>query len=477
MSTNNLLITGATIVTKDDADRVLEDACILISDGRIAAIGGPIPIPEGTTRIDARGMIAMPGLVNAHSHLWQFGVRGIGMNWSGLELHLRTQSGLATAASVEYMRAATLLGALLMLDSGVTTVLDWCHGGKTLDHALAAIEALQTTGIRAIFARGSVKTLPQTQDEAHFSRTPYPREDAVELRRHFGANDGQVQLALALLGTTYTDLDVTLADLRLAEELGLMSSVHQGGYPGAVEGGYPEIIRHIDISRHNIVHGMQIPDEDLVQIIAAGASITATPTAEIRTGFREPMIRRVAEAGGVVSIGSDSAINAPSDMFTAMRDSLMVQRLFNHQHAEAAKPSARLRHGAHMVSRTAKLPPRITPTSNDALTWATRGNAQALGMQDEVGALTVGRRADLVLMNPSTLAMAPALNPIDSIVGLGSAASVDTVIVDGKILKSAGRLAYPRLDELIADVRRLGQELYASLGFDALHDPLLPSVF
>jgi cytosine/adenosine deaminase-related metal-dependent hydrolase len=284
-------------------------------------------------------------------------------------------------------------------------------------------------------------------------------------------------MALALLGSTYTDLEVTLADLRLSEELGLMSSVHQGGYPGAVEGGYPEIIKHIDISRHNIVHGTQIPDDDLKRIIDAGASITATPAAEIRTGFREPMIRRVAEAGGIVSIGSDSAINAPSDMFTAMRDSLMVQRLFNHQRAEVAKPSPRLRHGTHIVSRNAKLPARVAPTSNDALTWATRGNAWVLGMQDEVGSLTVGRKADLVLMNPATIGMAPALNPVDAIVGCGSPASVDTVIVGGAILKSGGRLAYPHLDRLLEDIRRLGHDLYASLGFDALRDPLLPTVF
>jgi cytosine/adenosine deaminase-related metal-dependent hydrolase len=460
----------------DASTGILASADIRIDAGTITAIGPDLEIPANASVIEADGLIAIPGLVNAHAHLWQTAVRGVGINWSGLELHLRTQSGFATAASVDFIRASTLLGALALLDSGTTSVLDWCHGGTTNYHALAALESLDASGIRAVFARGTVKTLPKAK-EPHFSTARYPRADAESLLATRGSNDGRVTLALALLGPSFTSLEVTLDDFALAADLGLASSSHVGRSPGAVEGGYVGLAKHgADLSRHNVVHGTQTSNEELAVLLAAGASITATSAAEVRTAPHAPMTRRVEAAGGHPSLGSDSAITGSADMFTVMRDSLMLDRLFGHLAAAPAVPRVEAV-GVKVNARDTAVPPRLTPTSLDALRWATVNGASALGLSDRVGTLSVGKQADIVLLDSRSLSLAPALNPVDAVVGFGSAQSVHTVMVAGEIVKSQGHLLFSGLDDLIDEASNLGRELAASLGFDTFADPYTSTVY
>src|SRR5262245_50824929 len=130
----------------------LKDADILIEGDTIAAIerSGRIK-KDGAEEVDAKNCIAVPGFVNTHMHTWQTALRGIASNWTLLEYFKKMHAGLATVFQPEDMNIANLVGALNQLNSGTTTLVDWCHGNRTPAHNDAAVDALFESGIRAAF--------------------------------------------------------------------------------------------------------------------------------------------------------------------------------------------------------------------------------------------------------------------------------------------------------------------------------------
>jgi len=106
-------------------------------------------------------MIVAPGLVNAHMHTWQTGLRGVAANWTILEYFKKMHAGLATLFSPDDIRIATLVGALNQINCGTTTLADWCHNNPTPAHTDAAIDALAESQIRAVFFHGSPKPDPK----------------------------------------------------------------------------------------------------------------------------------------------------------------------------------------------------------------------------------------------------------------------------------------------------------------------------
>ena len=148
------LIQGATVITMD-RQGVLPRADVLVIDDRIEAIAPSIAADDAQT-IDATGHIVIPGLINAHMHTWQTGLRGVAANWTLPEYFKKMHAGLATAFDPEDLHIATLVGALNQLNCGTTTLADWCHNNRTPAHNDAAVEGLLQSGIRAAFFHGTL---------------------------------------------------------------------------------------------------------------------------------------------------------------------------------------------------------------------------------------------------------------------------------------------------------------------------------
>ena len=142
------LIQGGLVVTMDSSLGDLPRGDVLIEDGRIAAVGTGLSA-TGASVIDANGMIVAPGLINAHMHTWQTGLRGVAANWTILEYFKKMHAGLATLFAPEDIRIATLVGALNQINCGTTTLADWCHNNPTPAHTDAAIDGLAESQIRS----------------------------------------------------------------------------------------------------------------------------------------------------------------------------------------------------------------------------------------------------------------------------------------------------------------------------------------
>jgi 5-methylthioadenosine/S-adenosylhomocysteine deaminase len=393
-------IHGGTLV--DPATGSSAPADVLIDGDTIAAVSAPgADDHHPTETIDATGMLVLPGLVDTHRHTWQAVVRGTGpdVDLGGyLELIAGTYG---PRFSPEDVYTSTLIGALECLNAGITTLFDWSHVQNTPEHADAAVAALRESGIRARFGYGSPAF--GLRDLGRWAEDPRRVRD-----RLFAGDGGLVTMALAPLGPSFGSREDTVADYRLARELGVRISPHVGhGHPDGRRA--VEILAELDLLGPDItyVHGNQLTDRSLDLLAGSGGGLSVAPAIEARMGHGPDPTGRARSRGIPVGLGVDVVTTVPGDLFGVMRAALLT---------------------AH--------PHLSTP---DVLRMATIEGAAALGMADLVGSVQPGKRADLVLLRTDTVAMTPVLDPVAAAVTADTAA-VDTVLVAGQVRKRGGRL-------------------------------------
>ena len=440
------LIRNATIVTMDRQGDVPRGD-LLVQDGRIAAVAPAITADEAEV-VDASGCIVIPGLVNAHMHTWQTALRGVAANWTLLEYFQKMHAGLATAFGPQDLFIATRMGALNQLNCGTTTLADWCHNNPTPEHNDAAIEGLLSTGIRAAFFHGTPKPDPKP-GQAPFWEVPHPRAEVERLLR---AHQGHALLSVqaAVLGPHYCTLDVALHDFRMARELGLIASLHQGGGPARCPEGWDRLEQEGLLGPHvNIVHGHALSDAQLQRFCELGMSFSAAAESEMSQGHGHPLTGRLRQFGRAPSLGVDLESVLSGDMLTQARIALGIQRSLDNV-------AYRERHGT--------IPPTSTITAREALSWVTVEGARMLQMQDRIGSLAAGKQADLVLVRASDLNMQPVHDPVSSVVFQASLANIDSVMVAGQWKKRAGKLLAGDLRADLQKLRASGEKITRAMG-------------
>ncbi|MCA1525395.1 amidohydrolase family protein [Bradyrhizobium yuanmingense] len=443
------LIRSATVISMDDAIGDLSTGDVLVEGSRIAEVRPSIDAAADTAVVDGRGRIVIPGLINAHMHTWQTGLRGFAANWTLLEYFRRMHAGLATVFRPDDIYIATLVGALNQINHGVTTLVDWCHNNPTSDHTDAAVRGLIESGIRAAFFHGSPKPEPKP-GEPHFSEVPHPRREVERLLAGpLADSDGLVTLGLAILGPHYSTLDVAMHDFRLARELNLIASMHQGGGPAKTPDGWEKLLEAGLVGPGiNIVHGNDLPDDLLDRLVDLGVSFSVTPENEMIQGHGFPITGRLLKRGVRPTVGIDLESVLAGDLLSVARVALSMQRALDN--AESRKAS-----GA--IPATTTIPVR------EALRWVTTEGARMLGRGHQIGSLTPGKLADLVIINASDLNLHPVHDPIATVVMQTSLANIEAVMIGGAWKKQNGRLLIEGLEtkkELLAQSgRRLVQDI------------------
>jgi cytosine/adenosine deaminase-related metal-dependent hydrolase len=420
---------------------------VLITGDTITDIAPSLHVDEAQL-INGEGCILIPGLVNAHMHTWQTALRGLAANWTLLEYFKNMHAGLATVFAPRDLYIATLVGALNQINCGTTTLVDWCHNNKTPQHNDAAIQGLLESGIRAAFFHGTPKPDPKP-GERPFWEIEHPR---TEIERLLKAHQGNKLLTVhaAVLGPHYSTLDVALHDFRMAKELGIIASLHQGGGPARTPEGWEKLeAAGLLGPQINIVHGHALSDEQLKRFCDLGMSFSAAAESEMTQGHGHPITGRLRALGKAPSLGVDLESVLSGDMLTQARVALGMQRsLDNAAHRE--------KHGT--------IPPTSTITTREALAWVTLEGAKMLGQSERIGSLAPGKQADLVLIRADDLNMQPVHDAVNTVVLQTSLANIDSVMVAGRWKKRGGKLLdvdlAPRLDEL----RASGMKIAGALG-------------
>jgi len=430
------LLRGAQVVTMAPDRPDAERADILIDSDRITMIGENLDAPEADT-VDLTGRVILPGLVNAHLHTWQTGLRAVGADWTLLEYLTHLHGSGAQHYRPDDMYISNLAGALNQINCGTTTLGDWCHNSVTPEHADAAVDGLVQVGIRAVFLHGTPYRDPAL---------PHPLAEIDRLLDGPAGDHDLLTLGMAVQGPQYSSPDIAVADFRAAAERGLVVSLHQSG--GDLAPGW-EAVRDAGLfgPRTNVVHGSDLPDRWVRTLVEAGVTFTSTPENELRQGHGTPLTGALLRRGAAPSLGTDVETVVPGQVLTAARIALAHQRGLDYTHDRQSA-------GTH--ARTPSI------TAKQALAWATVEGAKALGLADQVGRIEPGMQADLIAIDTRALNLWPAHNPVAAALH-ADIANIEAVMIAGRWRKRDHTLLHPHLDKVKDRLQESGERLLRAM--------------
>ena len=442
------LIKGGVVVALDDDLRVPEVSDILIEGDTVLAIGRDLDCAECDT-LEAAGMIVMPGLVDSHRHLWYSAVRGDAMDRVHASLRRELWPRMALRFTPRDVFNATRAAAVECLTAGITCVFDWCHIINTPEHAEAALAALGSIPIRAVFGYGA--SMRRKLDELERPQPPMSWKDAETLfSSDWPRGNRLLSPALALQGPEATSWDNAVADIAVARELGVPMSMHVG-----IPQGTPSqrgVARLHDAGLlgpdMNFVHCLALDQDEIAWIGESGATATLTPMAEIALGMGIPPVQSFRRGGTGFALGADAVCSASGDLFDEARTALLTDRLLSAQWIQAQE-------------RPVGADDDLGMTTGQALRAITREGARACWMSKAAGSIAPGKQADLILLRASDPNLAPAGDTVATVIGGAHAGNVDTVLVAGRIVKRGGRLQGIDTDRVAADLQATRRRLAA----------------
>ncbi len=411
--TGRTLIKGGIVLSLDPQIGDVVGGDVLIDGEKIVEVGPELEAADADV-IDAAGMIVMPGFVDTHRHIWEGLLRNIGTD---VPLEGRTSyisfvlHKLAPAFRPEDAYVGNLVSALGAIDAGVTTLLDWSHIQGSPAHTDAVIQALNDSGMRAVFAYG----FPwwgkwEERQPSWFVRA------ATE---HFSTKDQMLTLALAAPGPEFTDFEVTRDHWKLAREADARISTHVGvgtyGLDGKVQAFGEAGLLGPDTT---YIHCTTLNDTEIQMIVDTGGTVSLASPVEMMMGHGMPPIQKFLDRGLPPSLSVDVETNVPNDMFNQMRSVLALQRT-----QAAAQGKAPM-------------------TAKDVLAWATRDGAKANGLDAKVGTLTPGKHADIILLRTDRMNVTPLNDPATAVVTGMDTGNVDTVLIAGRVMKRHGELQH-----------------------------------
>ncbi|MFD4231890.1 amidohydrolase family protein [Streptomyces sp. NPDC058545] len=440
MTNQDLLITGGHVVTLDPDVGDVPGGDVLIRDGRIAAVGTVAPEDAlGAQVIDARGRLVIPGMVDTHRHVWQ-GALGASTGDTSLMGYVgKVVQGIAPGYTADDIYAGTLWGSLQALSSGVTTIADWSHNLQGAQHSEANVRALHDSGIRGLFLHGG----PGPDPAAFFGQPARHPEDARRVQKELfpDGTSGRLRMGMAFRGTSFTSAETTVEDFTFARELGLPISIHAGmaGFPDSVEALYRKDLLGPDV---NYAHANQLTAREFELIADSGGSIAISATVEMLMVLGTyPATGSAFRYGIPAGLSADTTTSSGVDLFSEMRIALAAERSRANKDA-VARDEAVL---------------SVELDQRDMLRLATTGGARAWHMDDEIGTLTVGKNADVVVVDMRAPHLDGFADPVSTLVFGAGPADVETVVVGGEVVKSGGRLVGPYAEtarELVQQSRR-----------------------
>jgi cytosine/adenosine deaminase-related metal-dependent hydrolase len=429
------LISGGTVVTVDQALDDLPRGDVLVEDGAIVEVAPRIDAADAE-RIDAADCLVLPGLVDTHRHTWQALFRNIASDWTLAHYFTGLHGTLSGLYRPEDTYAGNLIGALEALDGGITTLLDWSHNLNTPEHTDAAVDAVVESGARVVFGHGGGHRHWQP-----VSSLPHPADDVRRLREgRLSSDDALVTLCLAPRGNQFATMEVTEEDWALADELGIRISCHFGD--GEWGKGRPVAAlaeRGLLGPTMTFVHCNTLADDELELMAGHGCTASISPDIELQMGHGWPATGRLLDAGIRPSLSIDVCCSNGGHLFGTMRATIGTERGFDNERA---------RDGGEASVAEMEL------TCRDVLEFATIEGARACGMDDRIGSLTPGKRADVIVVRADGFGMTPLNNPVGAFVYNAHPGLVDTILVDGRVVKRDGKL----VDVDQARVRRLAVE-------------------
>lgn len=416
----DLIIDGGKIISMNQAREILNNSSIAIQGNKIIAVDEKEIINRNFISenvLNATDRIIIPGLINTHTHMFQTFLRGIGQDLPAIEWLHKAIDPVVEHYTPEDSYLSALLGSVELIKSGTTCIVESNYANPHKECSDFTIQALIDSGIRGVFARGIIDT-----GDLHPAIIQKTESEILEcerlIKKYNHSHEGKINIWIA----PYSISSTTPLAFKLARELansyGVMLTLHSST-PADIETG----IRKYGMSdiRFEDEIGFLGPDvllvhccgdlsEETFKIMKKNeVKISHNPISNCYLGEGIAKISEMVDYGIKVGLASDGPCsNNRQDMFEVMKAASLLQKV------KYLDPSC--------------------ITAEKVFDMATIGGAECIGLDSKIGSIESGKLADIVILNPWKPNIVVNQDPISAIVYSATAESVETVIINGKVV-------------------------------------------
>ena len=401
METKSILIDNVTILGDE-----IKKGSVIVENDKIVEITEQTGIHDADEIINGEKKVLMPGLVNTHTHLSMTLMRGLADDLvldTWLNDHIWPVESNLTG---EYCYAGALLACIEMIKSGTTTFNDMYF---FIDDVAKAVDE---SGLRGMLSHGMIDLGDEEKRKAEF------KETMGIIEKCHDTADGRIKVAFGPHAPHTCSTELLKEVRQRADKMGLKIHIHVSETEfevGQIKGSYGarpfEYLDEIGFLADDVIaaHAVWLSDKEIDIIKENNVKLSHNPASNMKLASGISPVSKLANNGINVSLGTDGAAsNNNLDMFEEMKLAALLQKV-------------------HTGDPT-------TLPAEKVLNMATIGGAAALGLQDEIGTIEVGKKADLVLLDMKTPSLTPFRHPVSHVVYAANGGDVDTVICNGEIL-------------------------------------------
>lgn len=454
----DLIVEGGYVVTMDSRCPIIVDGSIAVVGGAIAAAGAAREVdqshPRAVQRLDASGCLVMPGLIDAHTHLFQVLGRGLGDGLALIDWLRDFMFPLAAHVTSADAAAAVRLSSLMAALAGTTAVVDNHYAPTDTATTLAVAEAVESVGLRGAVARGVFGSRVEGSDRMGVPDAFHAYSAAEELQimaecLHERPSGSRVEVWPMPENVVYVDRDLIEACARLADEHDLRWQAHCSEARdevvifGDVYGERPvEWLSRAGLlgPRATLAHAIWLDDDEVSAMGESGACAVHLPVCNQVVSSGVMRLKELVDAGATVALGSDGTAVGGQSIFEAMKS-------------------------AYALHRLSRMDP-TWPPAETLLDLACKHGAGLLGKP--VGVVEEGARADLVVVDLQSPRLVPGHRPAAMLALLGHGSDVRDVIVDGEVVVRRGRSTRVDEAEVMAKAREAAERVAGAAGLQPL---------
>ena len=437
----SILIRNGTIVTMDTKGSIAQGD-LLIRGGRIAGIGEGIGADADDT-IDARDCAVLPGFIQTHIHLCQTLFRGAADDLSLIDWLKNRVWPMEAAHTKESIRASAHLGIAELIKGGTTCALTM----ETVRHTEEVLRVVDESGFRATVGKCMMDKGDDVPRALHEETAASIRESVALIEQWHGRGNGRIRCCFAPRFAISCTRELLSEVSELARKHKVMIHTHSSENKNECEIVEAETGRRnvayldsLGISGAHVLlaHCIHLDTEEMETLSRTKTNVAHCPSSNLKLGSGLARVAEMLARKIPVSLGADgAACNNRLDMFTEMRTAALLQKLA---------------HGPEVLSAA------------QVLRMATIDGARALGLENEIGSLEVGKRADVIVVDLNQLHSSPKPDVISSLVYSAQPADVRATIIDGRIVMRDGKLSALNEGDVIVDANREASALAKRAG-------------
>ncbi len=448
----DLLIKNGAVITMDGDRKVIENCDVAIDDGKIVEIGTNLSY-EAKKILAADGCVVCPGFINGHSHVYQSLIEGLGYDMHFDPWNWRFLFPVVSKVTPENAQAGASLAALELIKNGVTTISDHWYLHTNMDNINRVTEVFDRSGLRAQMVFGLLdQTFAGERIDSEYMTMIQSEDLLVNAARNYHKEwHGKRRTTVALGPGSTEDISESLMikTVQLAKELDINVSTHVAGWieinSFTIRQFGERDLEHFHSlgltgPRGVMFHAVWLSDREIEIIAATDTKVVHCPVANAYLGYGIAKISHMLSRGITIGLGTDGAASYTYDMLEVARTAAILQKATNLD-AEAI-------------------------TAEQTMEMLTTSGARVLGLQNEIGSLEVGKKADVIVVDFKAPHLMPVGRWLPKLIYSARGSDVIHTIVEGQILMEDRRVLTMDESKVMEEalenredlVKRAGQE-------------------